>query len=129
MLFGKNNFSEILLAMLGLVTGDVGRFRDCYPSDDGSEIIVYTRNGGGNREAYQEVFDRLRLHPNYIGDADDDYDCTYATIRFSVPDKFKEAVRQIADKTDTPSTSIDSSPSYDSSPSVDSSTSDNSGAC
>lgn len=66
-----------------------GRFRDIYINEDGSEIILYTRNGGGNREAYFYIFDILSKHPNYLRDWDDDFDSTYAYIAFSIPDDFK----------------------------------------
>jgi hypothetical protein len=70
-----------------------GRFRDIYLNEDGSKIILYTRNGGGNREGYFWVFDILKQHPNYIRDYDDDFDCTYAYIEFSVPEEAKEFVK------------------------------------
>jgi hypothetical protein len=72
-----------------------GRFRDIYiDRDDKGEpkIVLYTRNGGGNREEYFWVFDVLKKHPNYIRDWDDDFDCTYAYITFSVPEKYKELI-------------------------------------
>lgn len=101
MLFGQNPAADLLLAMLNLNQGDVGRYRDCYPSEDGTKILVYTRNGGGNREQYQGVLDALKDHPNWLNDQDDDFDCTYATIEFSVPAGCEEAVKRIADQTDT----------------------------
>lgn len=101
MLFGRNPLAELLLAMLGYTPADVGRFRDCFPNGDGTEIHIFTRNGGGNREEYSDVFAALSTHPNYLGDADDSYDCTYAIIRFSVPEKYREIVKEIADKIDT----------------------------
>lgn len=101
MLFGRNPYATILLAMLDLDESKVGRFRDCYTDDGGTVITVYTRNGGGNREQYQDTIDELAKHPNYLRDYDDDFDCTYASIDFSVPDRFKEAVRHIADQTNT----------------------------
>lgn len=100
MLFGKNAASDVFLAMLGLSQGDCGRFRDCYPSEDGTKIHIYTRNGGGNRDDYQQVFDTLAEHPCYLRDADDDFDCTYATITFKTPDQFVEQVKALADQTD-----------------------------
>jgi len=69
-----------------------GRFRDIYINEDGSEITLYTRNGGGNRESYFYVFDILSKHPNYLRDYDDDFDSTYAYIVFSVPEEAKELV-------------------------------------
>lgn len=101
-LHGTNPLSQIFLGMLGLSTGEVGRFRDCHLCDEG--IAVYTRNGGGNREDYQFVFDTLSEHPNYIRDEDDSFDCTYATIYFSIPEEYEEDIVMIklAFDTETP---------------------------
>ena len=100
-IFGRNPMAPILKAMLNLDTEggyDTGRFRDIYiqkPEKEGDQakIVLYTRNGGGNREEYQHVFDALAEHPNYLRDYDDDFDCTYASIEFSVPEKFKAFVQ------------------------------------
>lgn len=98
---GNDENARELLLMLRLSPLDCGRFRDCYLSKDGERIIVYTRNGGGNREAYQDVFDKLSEHPNYIKDYDDDFDSTYASIEFSVPDKYKDRCKQLLETADT----------------------------
>lgn len=66
----------------------VGRFRDIYFNNEdpkNPKIVLYTRNGGGNRSAYEYVFDLLSKHPNYIQDYDDDFDSTYAYIEFKAP--------------------------------------------
>ena len=109
MIFGKDPNSELLLEMLELEQGDFYRFRDCYLTED-NEIAVYTRGGGGNRECYCDDYyevdelsiadaigdlhekgcvvlthERNHKHPNYIHDADDYFDSTYATFYFSVP--------------------------------------------
>lgn len=76
-----------------------GRFRDIYFQNEEGEqpkIILYTRNGGGNRDYYQWVFELLESHPLYITDYDDDFDCTYAYIEFSAPDsvlKFFDGIK------------------------------------
>lgn len=101
MLFGRNPYSKLLLAILGVTEGQCGRFRDCYPNEDGTQIHVFTRNGGGNRDEYQDVIDELAKHPCYLTDFDDEYDCTYATITFKVPEAAMEIVAKIADQTDT----------------------------
>jgi len=88
MLFGKNGHSTVILAALGLTEGDFERFRDCWVSD--GEIHVYTRLGGGNREDYEPVYAKMKAHPQYLSDQDDDYDCTYATFRFSFPPEYAE---------------------------------------
>jgi hypothetical protein len=111
MLFGESSEADTLLSLLGLTREDFYRYRDCYLEDD--KIAVYTRGGGGNRECFcnddwNEKYEiehgnvigndghfpdcvvhkqrALRLHPNYLCDEDDDYDCTYATFYFSVPE-------------------------------------------
>lgn len=40
---------------------------------------------------------RLPEHPNYIKDEDDDFDSTYATIYFRIPDQYKETLRDTGD--------------------------------
>lgn len=98
MLFGENELADDLLKMLNLTKEDCGRYRDCYLDEKGEKIIVYTRNGGGNREYYEEVFDKLSSHTNYLCDYDDNFDCTYASIEFSVPDKFIELTKEFVKK-------------------------------
>lgn len=69
-----------------------GRFRDIYLNEDCTRIVLYTRNGGGNRESYPHIFSILSSHPNFIFDHDDDFDCTYAYYEFSVPEEYKELI-------------------------------------
>ena len=100
MLFGINQNYKVLLKVLNLTTEKCGRFRDCYLQD--GKIIVYTRNGGGNREDYQKYIDELAKHPNYIKDYDDDFDRTYCYIEFSIPDEFKKDIENIQSEKYTP---------------------------
>ena len=89
--FGVNPSADQLLTLLGKTSGDFGRFRDIYVED--GFIVVHTRNGGGNREDYEDVFEEMSEHPWYSHDEDDDFDCTYANIYFKVPeDKLKSYV-------------------------------------
>ena len=87
MVFGMNPDSDKLLEILGKTREDFGRFRNVY-MEDGC-IVVHTRNGGGNREDYEDVFDEMSEHPWYSHDADDDFDCTYANIYFKLPEDEK----------------------------------------
>lgn len=66
------------------------RFRDCYVGDGGDTIEIYTRVGGGNRDAYEDEIEALRNMPTYIRDYDDDFDDTYATFEFGVPDEWRD---------------------------------------
>lgn len=63
LLFGKNPDSDKLMTILDLDYGSVGRFRDIYVKNN--RIILYTRNGGGNRPDYKHVFKYLSKHPWY----------------------------------------------------------------
>ena len=87
MLFGQNILSKYLLKILDIDQDnskwESGRFRDIYLDSKGEKIILLTRNGGGNRESYFP--DEIRNHPDYLCDYDDDFDCTYAYIEFSIP--------------------------------------------
>lgn len=53
MLFGVNAAAPMLLAVLDLDEGKVGRFRNAFVTSE-KEIAIYTRNGGGNRECWHE---------------------------------------------------------------------------
>ncbi len=96
MLFGQNPDSAQILSTIGLTPDDFYRFRDAYVDENGS-IAVYTRGGGNNRECHgfepcdrdqhgpecvETIQSRLHGHPAFISDDDDDYDCTYCTLRF-----------------------------------------------
>jgi hypothetical protein len=102
MLFGENHSQKgFLFGLLGKTEDDFGRYRDIYVTDE--HIVVHTRNGGGTREDYQEVFDEMMLHPLYVCDDDDDYDCTYANFYFKHPKGFEDLLKEIAVGTVTPS--------------------------
>lgn len=81
--FGENRIADVLLAALGLVRDDFGRYRDAFISE--GRIAVYTRIGGGNREAYEPYFGILQAHPQYAENRDDDFDSTYCTFFFTFP--------------------------------------------
>ncbi|OCI32840.1 hypothetical protein [Oerskovia enterophila] len=69
---------------------------------------VHTRNGGGNRECWDDdhdedghdclvtTIDALTSHPAHLHDVDDSFDQTYATFLFSVP-KDSEGLRASVD--------------------------------
>lgn len=100
LLFGTESNSDFLFAVLGLDPSDFGRFRDIYVTK--SHIVVYTRNGGGNRLDYEHVFEEMSHHPLYDFDEDDSFDCTYASIYFRHPEEYHEVLEAMADGTITP---------------------------
>jgi hypothetical protein len=75
------------MPMLGRKQNEYPRFRDCFITDEGN-IAIYTRVGGGNRDCgYGE--DELYKDENFITTYDDEYDNTYGTYEFKVPEKWK----------------------------------------
>jgi hypothetical protein len=102
MVFGRSPLTFPILLSLGLTLEDVGRYRDAWVSE--GEFAIYTRNGGGNREHWIDddepglncrctgctITYHLPQHPNYLRDRDDEFDSTYATVYFSIPDELKE---------------------------------------
>lgn len=99
MVFGHNDLAPALFAMLGLSPQFFDRPRDAWLNEDGSEIHVYTRLGGGNREGYEETWKRIQAHPLYLRDFDDEFDVTYATAVFRAPPEYLETCRGLADGT------------------------------
>lgn len=104
MIHGRNPAAPLILATLDLTTDDVGRFRDAFVSE--GRIAVYTRNGGGNRECWNDntcnetcagcIIEKvLPRHPNYLYDEDDDFDCTYATVYFSFPERHRDLLEAL----------------------------------
>lgn len=87
MINGVNPATFIFLPMLGKHPDEYPRFRDCFIND--GMIEVYTRVGGNNRNSgYGE--EELYKHPNFVETYDDDFDNTYGTYVFSVPDEWKD---------------------------------------
>ncbi len=87
MLMGFSHFCLTIMPMLGRKQNEYPRFRDCYVTDEGN-IAIYTRVGGGNRDCgYGE--EELYKDENFITTYDDEYDNTYGTYEFRVPEKWK----------------------------------------
>lgn len=101
MLFGDGG-SEVpfLFGLLSKTPSDFGRYRSIYVTEN--HIVVHTRNGGGNREDYEDVFDEMSDHPLYDYDEDDVFDCTYASIYFKHPAEYSELLKEMAEGTVTP---------------------------
>jgi hypothetical protein len=118
MIFGQNPLSDVLLSILDLDRSKVGRFRDVHlhkPEDGGPiQIAIYTRNGGGNRECWNDdkvkadseqcdccgcfMSYRVQKIAGYVRDEDDDFDRTYATIYFRCPERFVGMLEKLVDE-------------------------------
>lgn len=82
----------IVMPMLGRKQEEYPRFRGCFIED--GKIAIYTRVGGGNRGCgYGE--EELYKDPNFVSTYDDDFDSTYATYLFNVPEKWKQDFEKI----------------------------------
>lgn len=89
MLMGYNPACLFFMPMLGRKQEEYPRFRDCFISEDRKHIDIYTRVGGGNRNCgYGE--EELYKDENFVETFDDDYDTTYGTYRFKVPEKWQK---------------------------------------
>lgn len=100
MIAGVNPAAFFILPMLGEKHPDsYPRFRDCFVTESDVnkgeyEIHVFTRVGGGNRDCgFGE--EELKKHPNFVRDFDDDFDNTFATYCFSIPEEWKDDFRTI----------------------------------
>lgn len=100
-LFGVNPLAAVVVEAVG-ASNLIPRFRDAYFDAEENRLVIFTRTGGGNRdyydsrdgegaeEGYEGPFnDDLRDLPNFLYDEDDDFDCTYASFYFSVPEAYK----------------------------------------
>lgn len=96
MVYGFNPACLLFMPMLGRKQDEYPRFRDCFLSDDEKHIDIYTRVGGGNRGCgYGE--EELYKDENFVETFDDDYDNTFATYRFKVPEKWQADFNLILD--------------------------------
>lgn len=87
MLMGFNPACVLIMPMLGRKQEEYPRFRDCFVTEE-NNIAIYTRVGGGNRGCgFGE--EELYVDENFLETYDDDFDCTYATYVFKVPEKWK----------------------------------------
>ena len=87
MINGFNPACVLIMPMLGRTQDEYPRFRDCFVTEE-NNIAIYTRVGGGNRNCgYGE--EELYEDENFLTTYDDDFDSTYATYEFKVPEKWK----------------------------------------
>lgn len=90
---GATPATFFVLPMLGKHPDQYPRFRDCFLSDQerpeyNDHIHIYTRTGGNNREDYEGSNQEMQSMPGFVADYDDDFDNTYASWIFKVPEKW-----------------------------------------
>ena len=91
---GFNPACVWIMPMLGRKQEEYPRFRDCFVEN--GNIAIYTRVGGRNRNCgFGE--EELYSDPNFIKTYDDEFDTTYATYLFRVPEKWKADFDKIMD--------------------------------
>lgn len=95
MIHGENKYSDVIMGLIDVPKGMLLRYRDVYVKD--GKAIVYTRNGGSNRDSadIKDVMEEITHHSLYVEDYDDKHDNTYAYIVFNVPDEFKDLAKEI----------------------------------
>ena len=91
--------APLILNILKVTPADVPRFRDAYFHN--GMLVLYTRTGGGNREAYAEQNQKLRELPGYVSDDDDTFDSTFANFRYNPPPCLLADLELIAKKLNT----------------------------
>lgn len=109
MVFGEDPLLPLILQLLG--NPKVGRIRDAWVEriETGLRLAVYTRNGGNNRNHYDDDIEPgpecscvgctmtylVPTHPLYLKDQDDTYDNTYATIYYSMPTDVEQQLKDL----------------------------------
>ena len=111
----NTSLSVMISPFLPRIPEDFPRFRNTFnaaeddPTGGEADFFIYTRMGGGNRECSQDVLgedpdyqdkdgncicgacdaEKIEELDNCIERYDDDFDCTYCTFCFTVPDEWK----------------------------------------
>lgn len=94
---GVNPVTFFVLPLLGKHPEEYPRFRDSFigdpeRDDTAGKLILYTRTGGGNREAYEEDNTLITEMDGFLFDYDDDFDCTFANWVFDIPEKWVDDI-------------------------------------
>ena len=112
MLLGVNPMVPPILGLLNTEATELGRFRDAYFTKEDDEVVIaiFARNGGGNRACWKEEAKEntedcncpgctqqlfVPKMPGYIRDFDDDFDSTYCTTVFRLPDETEAIFAEI----------------------------------
>lgn len=97
MMHGFNISCILFLPMLGRKQDEYPRFRDCFLTKDEKRIAIYTRVSGNNRN-YGYGEEELYEDENFIRTYDNEFNSTYGTYEFKVPDKWINDFNKIVNK-------------------------------
>lgn len=97
-LFGENKEAKAILGFTNLTCEMFPRYRDVFLADKGTNVIVYTRIGGPNRNDYKQQIKTIRQHKQFIKDYDDEYDNTYAYFKFKVLPEYLDTTKIMFDE-------------------------------
>lgn len=97
-LFGENKEAKAILGFANLTREMFPRYRDVFLADKGTNVIVYTRIGGPNRNDYKQQIKTIRQHKQFIKDYDDEHDNTYAYFEFKVLPEYLDTTKIMFDE-------------------------------
>lgn len=82
---GEDLAADCYLKTLGLDRDEISRYRDICLHNN--QISILTRTGGNNRHDHQNFIKKMKQHPRYLSDQDEEEDKTYMWFFFSVPEE------------------------------------------
>jgi hypothetical protein len=91
-------YGSKILNCLRISETDIPRYRGIFPDDNWEKICIHTRTGGGNRECYERMNDKLRQNPYFLFDEDDKDDETYANFWYSIPSDLVTMLQELRDE-------------------------------
>lgn len=83
-----NPDAKMILNLIGIDPKfllEEARLRDVYLSKDKTRVVIFTRIGGNNRSYHFPAITKLRNFKGYITDYDDEFDNTYASFEYQIP--------------------------------------------
>lgn len=98
----KSNVTIFIAPAFGVKPFDFPCFRDCFIGDPKhpdtkDKLIVYTRTGGSNREAYKNDFDQFQSLDNFLFDYDDSLNNTYMHFVYEVLPEWSNDFKHMMD--------------------------------
>ncbi len=97
MLHGYEPTANFVLSVLNIPPTEIPRFRDAYLTyldETKSEpvMVILTRTGGGNRDAFENEILQLQQLPGYLDSTDDEFDSTFALFRYKLPEHLQPEI-------------------------------------